>query len=70
MIFHLHRESARAGMCGTALHIKSMRTFIGNFHGRDRLGQGDRFFAYILLIIEFKGILMKLKNVACAIPLE
>ena len=40
-----------------------MRTFLANFDGKAILEQGDRFFAYILLIIELKGIVMKLKNV-------
>ena len=59
------------GSCsGTALHINGRRNLLANFHGRARLDQGNRFFAYSLLIIEFKGILVKLIIVAYVIPME
>ena len=48
----------------SGLHINGMHTFLAH------LDQGNRFFTYISLIIEFKGILMKLKNVALAISVE
>ena len=51
--------------CGTALHINRMSTFFSELSW-----QGDSFFAYISIIIEFKGILLKLKNVARAISVE
>ena len=47
-----------------------MRTFLANFHGRDKLDQGDRFCTYILLIIELKGMVMKFKNVPHTISVE
>jgi len=47
-----------------------MCTFLANFYGRARLDHGDRFFAYSLLIIEFKEMLVKLKNVAHAISVQ
>ena len=43
-------------------------TFLAHLHGRAILDQGNSFFAYILFIIEFKGIVMKLKNVPHTIP--
>ena len=67
--FYAYAQSNRA-FCGTALHINGMHNFLANLHGRARLDQGDHFFAYNLLFIEFKGILMKLKNVAYAISVE
>ena len=54
----------------SALHINGMCTFLAHFHGRAILDQGNRFFAYILLIIEFKETLVKLKNVDLAISME
>ena len=33
-----------------------MRTFLEHFHGRAILDQGNRFFTYISLIIEFKNV--------------
>ena len=48
--------------CERELNNTEMRSFLAHVHGRARLDQGDRFFAYILLIIEFKGILVKLKK--------
>jgi len=47
-----------------------LQTFLTHFHGRAKLDQGAQFFAYNLLIIEFKRKLMKFKNVALAIPVE
>ena len=52
------------------LNNTGMLTFLAHVHGRAILDQGARFFAYNLLIIEFKGILVKLKNVALAISVE
>ena len=53
--FHTYAGSNRA-FRGTALHTNGMRNFLANFPCRVRLDQGDSFFGYILLIIEFKGI--------------
>ena len=47
-----------------------MHTFLAHVHGRARLDQGAWYFAYISLIIEFKGIVMKLKNVSHTISVE
>ena len=67
--FHMYAQSNRA--CHeTALHIKGMCTFLAHFHSRAILDQVGQFFTYNSIIIEFKGILMKLKNVALAIPEE
>ena len=64
--FHAYAQSNRA--ChGSALYINGMRSFLAHFHSKAILDQGARFIAYNLLIIEFKGILLKLNNVALAI---
>jgi len=55
---------------GTALHINGMLSFSANFHGRAKFDQGDHLFAYISLVIEFKEIIVKLRNVALAISVE
>ena len=52
------------------LNNTGMHTLLVHVHGRARLDQGVLFFAYILLIIEFKGIVMKLKNVPHTISVE
>ena len=54
----------------SALHINGMPTFQEHFHGRAILDQGNRFFAYILLIIELKAIVMMLKNVPHTISVK
>ena len=67
--FHTYAQSNRACRESTQ-HINGIRTFFVHFHGRAILDQGHRFSAYISLIIEFKGILMKLKNVPHTISVE
>ena len=52
------------------LNKTGMHTFLAHVPGRARLDQGAQFFAYISLIIEFKGIVMKLKNVPHTISVE
>ena len=52
------------------LHNTVMRTFLVHFHGRAIVDQGTRFFAYILLIIEFKGIVIRLKKVQLTTSVE
>ena len=41
---------------------------LAHFHSRAILDQGARCFAYISLIIEFKGMVMKLKNASIQFP--
>ena len=66
---HLRARSNRA--CHEReLNNTVMLTFLVHVHGSARLDQGARFFAYNWLIIEFKGIVMKLKNVPNTISLE
>ena len=62
--FHAYAQSNRA-CCGTALHFTGMRNYLAHVHSRARLDQGDSFFAYISLIIEFKGMVVKLNEVEC-----
>ena len=56
--------------CESSLNINGTRTFLANFHGRPSIDRGDLFFANNSLTIEFKGILVKLKNVPCVISIE
>ena len=58
-----------------ACRIKSLNntgicTFLAHLYGRTSEAHGDHSFANNLLSIKFKGILMKLKNVACAMSMD
>ena len=71
----IHRQMLARAQSNRACHERKlnntvMHTFLAHFHGRAILDQGTRFFAYNSLIIEFKGILVKLKNVALTIYVE
>ena len=66
---HVCPRSNRA-YCERELNITGMRTFLAHFHSKAVLDQGTRVFAYNLLVIEFKGILLNLKIVALAISVE
>ena len=54
----------------SSLHIHGIRTSFVRKCSRPSVAQGAQFFAYSLLIINFKGVLMKSKIVALAISVE
>ena len=74
-ITYIHRWKHARARSNRACHVRElnntgMRTFLAHIHGRAGLDQGAQFFAYISLVIEFKGIVMKLKNVSHTISME
>jgi len=52
------------------LHKHGIHSFLGRQCGRPSVARGAWCFAYNSLIIEFKGIFMKFKNVAFSISVE
>jgi len=56
--------------CISSLFKHGIHTFLVRKHCRPSVALGPRFIAYSVLIIDFKGVLKKLKIVALAISVE